>query len=144
MTCDQTFEFSHSVSHGLVLRKFAKVSTFCYSRGKESHPSPSRYTCVSLHMGITRPMVQWSLQGGGTEEIKWFYYPLHLNFLCYATHPHPHPTHTHLSELGKSMPRSKLSSLLPRVETMIRYLTLTELMDSSCTAYKTREAAEDI
>lgn len=42
------------------------------------------------------------------------------------------------------MPSSKLSSLLPRVETMIRYLTLTVLTDSSCTAYKAREAAEDI
>lgn len=38
------------------------------------------------------------------------------------------------------MPRSKLSSLLPRVETTIKYLTLTGLTDSSCTACKTREA----
>lgn len=29
-----------------------------------SYPSPSRYACVSLHTGRTRPMVHWSLQGG--------------------------------------------------------------------------------
>lgn len=29
-----------------------------------SYPSPSRYTCVSLHTGITRPMVHCSLQTG--------------------------------------------------------------------------------
>lgn len=51
------------------IRKSCKVLiTFCLSHLKRtSHPSPSRYTCVSLHIGITRPMVQWSLQGGGVE-----------------------------------------------------------------------------
>lgn len=35
------------------------------------------------------------------------------------------------------MPSRMLSCLLPRVETMIRYLTLTELTDSNCTACTT-------
>lgn len=47
---------------------------------------------------------------------------------------HHHLGHPHLSELGKSMPSRMLSCLLPVVETTIRYLTLTRLTDSNCTA----------
>lgn len=35
---------------------------------------------------------------------------------------------------GRSMPSSRLSFLLVRVETISRYLTLTGLTDSNCTA----------
>lgn len=50
---------------------------------------------------------------------------------------HLHLSYTHLPELGKSMPSRMLSCLLFRVETTIRYLTLTVLTDSNCTAYMT-------
>lgn len=112
-----------------------------------SYPSPSRYTCVSLHTGRTRPMVHRSLQSGREDTEKQdqegnssklnqnLNGNLILCALCDTVHHHL--GYTHLSELGKSMPSRMLSCLLQRVETTIRYLTLTELTDSNCTACAT-------
>lgn len=100
------------------------------------YPSPSRKTCVSLHTGRTSPMVHWSLQAGKAEWLKIIDWIEIQSGAFFVTVQHCNRSgHTHLSELGKSIPSSTLSCLLARVETMIRYLTLTALTDSSCTAW---------
>lgn len=107
-----------------------------------SYPSPSKYTCVSLHTGITRPMVHWSLQGCRITQDKKGSETQMLNRLftelrsC-ALFGEQYCIYTNLFDVGKSMPSKMLSCLFPSVETTIRYLTLTGLTDSNCTACMT-------
>lgn len=61
--CTTSFQKSSRAPLALSIYRFLPVLALPY-------PSPSRYTCVSLHMGRTKPMVHWSLEKQSGEGWK--------------------------------------------------------------------------